>query len=534
MTSRPNIILVILDGLPHGRLGAAGYVPGLTPNLDRLAQRGWTCWQHFCTGCPTQIALPAIFTSSLPLDHGGYNDGIVGRPHSFVENLQEAGYHTAGIATVSWFSQRFGYHRGFDTLIDLVDFVGWWQALHISTLRDLVWRWSGGEIDETDAVAELQTVFVPILEDGLRILALQDRIGAVEGWRSRRDWRARIESELRLLSKEPRALLRRLHELQGRGYMGFGHARVDDALKATMARNHRWEKRLNKYVVLKGRRRVHQAAEIDRHLADLLRQRPQKPLFLMLHYFDLHESRTFLPNLRGQKLLDLPRDLTAALSGRNEYHLGGLAFDIGLSHLDRQVGRLMKQLEQAGLADNTYLIFTADHGSETQNPQRRVGAELPLMFFDEFLRVPNIVVGPDIDPRRIDALTSHLDLGPTICDLAGLTPPPAFRGLSLAQRRNRPEEQVLSENTGRGSCDLVNKTIYIGARTPTMKVVYEAEAETVREREVYDIEKDHRELNNVQGDDWGQAERQRLMAIANRRVRELRSGARRSTASDGK
>jgi arylsulfatase A-like enzyme len=144
-------------------------------------------------------------------------------------------------------------------------------------------------------------------------------------------------------------------------------------------------------------------------------------------------------------------------------------------------------------------------------------------------------MGPNIEPGRIDALASHLDLGPTICDIAGLTPPAAFRGLSLDQRRQQPEDQILIENTGRGSCDPINKAIFIAARTPSMKVIYESEAwaETAREREVYDLESDEQEFQNLRQTDWGKAERQRLMDVVERRVRDLRAEATHSVSRAG-
>ena len=94
--NRPNVIFLIVDCLRQDKLGATGYKPDLTPNLNKLYLNGLKATKHYSNGCVTQVAFPSIFTSSLPLDYGGYNDGIKNRPISFPETLFNEGYETWG------------------------------------------------------------------------------------------------------------------------------------------------------------------------------------------------------------------------------------------------------------------------------------------------------------------------------------------------------------------------------------------------------------------------------------------------------
>ena len=97
-----------------------------------------------------------------------------------------------------------------------------------------------------------------------------------------------------------------------------------------------------------------------------------------------------------------------------------------LLDVDRHIGAVLDELEASGQADNTIVIFTADHGEQGgAHHLRQKGS----VAFQESINVPLVIA----DPRhpggsRTDAVGSHLDLVPTIL---------AYAGLSEAERRKR-------------------------------------------------------------------------------------------------
>lgn len=106
-----------------------------------------------------------------------------------------------------------------------------------------------------------------------------------------------------------------------------------------------------------------------------------------------------------------------------------------IEHLDANVGRVLGAIEQAGLADNTLIIFTSDNGGSIPHAQRN----LPLRggkqdHWEGGIRVPTCVVWPGrIDAGgRSDALGMTMDLFPTLCEIAGVEVPHAIDGQSLA------------------------------------------------------------------------------------------------------
>jgi arylsulfatase A-like enzyme len=98
--------------------------------------------------------------------------------------------------------------------------------------------------------------------------------------------------------------------------------------------------------------------------------------------------------------------------------------------VDRAIGRILEVLDDTGLADDTVVVFTSDHGD-------LLGAHGGLMqkwynAFDEAIRVPLVVAGPGVarPPGGITTPTSHVDLLPTLLGLAGVDVERAAAGVA--------------------------------------------------------------------------------------------------------
>ncbi|MHB1139224.1 MAG: sulfatase-like hydrolase/transferase, partial [Microthrixaceae bacterium] len=106
--------------------------------------------------------------------------------------------------------------------------------------------------------------------------------------------------------------------------------------------------------------------------------------------------------------------------------------------VDRAIGRILDALEASGMADDTIVVFTSDHGD-------LLGAHGGLQqkwcnAFDEATRVPFLVKGPGIAPSTegISIPTSHVDLVPTLLGLAGVDVERAAAGVAASHTEARP------------------------------------------------------------------------------------------------
>ena len=98
--------------------------------------------------------------------------------------------------------------------------------------------------------------------------------------------------------------------------------------------------------------------------------------------------------------------------------------------VDQQIGRLLSALEESGLADDTLVVLTSDHG-EGVAAHKWV---TKLMLWEEIVRVPFVIRFPGVVPAgRVDSthLVSGLDLLPTLCDYANIEAPAGIDGQSL-------------------------------------------------------------------------------------------------------
>ena len=113
-----------------------------------------------------------------------------------------------------------------------------------------------------------------------------------------------------------------------------------------------------------------------------------------------------------------------------------------ITHLDEQVGRLLKALEERRLEDDTLVIFTSDHGLAMGSH----GLRGKQNMYEHSIGVPFIFRGPGVDRgRRTDAQCYLRDLYPTVCDMAGVDVPDTVQGVSLRPVLSGERERVYDE-----------------------------------------------------------------------------------------
>lgn len=143
---------------------------------------------------------------------------------------------------------------------------------------------------------------------------------------------------------------------------------------------------------------------------------PLPPNFLPEHPFDNGELQ-----IRDEQLADFPR--TPAEVRRHIADYYGM-----ISHLDAQIGAILQALQDNGLAENTIVVYTADHGLAV-GEHGLLGKQ---NLYEHSVRVPLLMAGPGLPSgREVSGLTHTYDLYPTLCQLAGLPVPETVQSRSL-------------------------------------------------------------------------------------------------------
>lgn len=211
------------------------------------------------------------------------------------------------------------------------------------------------------------------------------------------------------------------------------------------------------------------------HAIDFLRQRDQgRPFFLYVGFFATHSpwrghAERLVEQYRDATFSDIPDDATypfgmmsgeSLLSSRSDPRETRAQYYASVSEIDEQVGRIMDELESQGLADDTLVVYTSDHGLNQGHHGvwgKGMGT-MPYNMLEESIRIPMILSHPGILMRDIarDEMVTHLDLFQTILDHAGIAiddderakrryPGRSFRPLLRGDARVQWPDRVFAE-----------------------------------------------------------------------------------------
>jgi arylsulfatase A-like enzyme len=161
-----------------------------------------------------------------------------------------------------------------------------------------------------------------------------------------------------------------------------------------------------------------------------------------------------------------------------------------IENIDAQIGRVLRKLKQMGELDNTYVLFTSDHGIAVG----RHGLTGKQNLYEHSWRVPLIVTGPGIERKgRATGNVYLLDLLATVCDLAGIKPPATNEGLSFKPVLEGRQDTVRDVLYG----------VYSGGTKPGMRSVrkgdwklikYDVMNGTVRKTQLFNLAENPDEL----------------------------------------
>jgi arylsulfatase A-like enzyme len=173
--------------------------------------------------------------------------------------------------------------------------------------------------------------------------------------------------------------------------------------------------------------------------------------------------------------------------------------------VDRLLGGIEDELRAAHQLDNTYIVFSSDNGYHMGEHRLRPGK---LTAFDTDIRVPLVVVGPEVPAGTVSQIVENIDLRPTFEELAGSSPGPTVEGRSLVPflRGQTPPDwrtAALVEHHGPIGTrpDEPDRALQFAGNPPTYEAMRTAAALYVEyadgEREYYDVANDPEQLTNL-------------------------------------
>jgi N-sulfoglucosamine sulfohydrolase len=192
------------------------------------------------------------------------------------------------------------------------------------------------------------------------------------------------------------------------------------------------------------------AEEIGQRAAAYLRSRrgedtsDERPFFLSCGFFDVHRvyGADYDPDVA--EMLDVPAFLPDEPIVRKDM----ATFYGRIRRADAAVGKILRTLEETGLAANTLVYFTTDHGPELPRAK--------MSLYDSGLKVAFLCRWPGVIPagHRLVRMSSHVDLLPTLLEAAQAPVPGPVEGRSLLGRlkgeRGTTRDAVFAQMTWHG------------------------------------------------------------------------------------
>ncbi len=181
------------------------------------------------------------------------------------------------------------------------------------------------------------------------------------------------------------------------------------------------------------------------------------------------------------------------------------AAHLGLVHLaDAGMGEILTRLHARGLQEETLVVFTSDHGDHLGQHNMYQKMEM----YEQAIHVPMIWSGPEIQHHKIGTPVSHLDVLPTLIETLGLENPGNLDGRSLSSAlagNGLSPQPVFSQYSGNPVIGDLRRAVIDG----NLKYVWSPGGQC----ELFDLEADPLEQNNLQGQSAYEAEEIRLRTL---------------------
>ncbi|MEQ4210221.1 sulfatase-like hydrolase/transferase [Actinopolymorpha sp. B9G3] len=384
-TARPNIVFIITDQQRFDTIDALGHEHVSTPHLDRLVREGTAFTQTYVTAPSCSPSRASLFTGVYPHNLGVLRNEEVWT-HSWVERLAAAGYHCVNVGkmhTHPW-ETPLGFHER--TVVENKDR----DHPKVPFFHD---QW--------DKALWIRGVTKPTRTIHRHRPDYRDRLGAFE-WQLDED----LHSDV-FVGNHARWWLDT--------YPGDEPFFLQIGFPGPHPPYDPVGRHLDAYRDRDIPLPVRNTADLDSQpdaLKELRRQHQEVDHDSVVHLADPTEEQS--------------------LRQRQHYYAN-------ISMIDEQIGLLIEALERRGVLQDTVIVFTSDHGDCLGDH----GHSQKWNMYEGSVHVPAIVWGPGRirSGQQVDQLTSMMDLGPTVLELAGLTPPSWMEARSLVPAlRGQPFE----------------------------------------------------------------------------------------------
>ncbi len=445
----PNVIIIIFDALSALHLSTYGYPRSTSPNLTRFAERALVYHNHHSAGNFTTPSTASFLTGVYPWTHRAFTYGNRINEQLVPENL-------FGLLKTEYYLVAYTQNLFADTLL----------------------RQFSDSLDR----------YIPLSSFSLTEGTIYDKLTQKDSYYAMGSLDDFLFDQEEISGS---LFLSAVNDLISTITLGIAENKYGDQYPLGFPKQPKTKL----------------AFTIDQVIDGVIKSMAHwvPPFLAYLHFIPPHAP--YRPHLEYKDLFDdgwepiekpvhpLSKDIPQATMDymRREY-------DQYIANLDAEVGRLFNHLEESGLIENSYVIFTSDHG---ESFERGTIGHTTRMVFEPVLRVPLFISVPGQRLRQdIYTLTNTVDLLPTLLHIAGLPVPEwcdgtVLPGICDGNSANRPTYTV--EAKSNSTFEPLTKASIALLQDQYKLIRYLGYSGAPHGYEFYDLQNDPEEMVNLYG-----------------------------------
>ncbi len=489
MTARPNILLLMTDQHRPDFTGFGGNPVVKTPNLDALAGQSMRFDRAYVANPICMPNRSTIFTGRMPSLHGTRYNGVPldPRARTFPRTLREAGYHTAHIGKCHLQNMGSSPEKLARALPDLPP--------QDSRIEEFTEGW-----DLYENVARHNAEHVAMPDDYYGFAHVELSVGHSDSCTGHYyHWAKEKGVDLSALKGAANAI-----EVSNPAFHAWRTAVPEEAYPTTYI-----TERTQEYL------RQHAATRTDQpFFAVCSYPDPHHPFTPPGRYYDMydpadiplpssfddpHERSTpqykRMQRKRGEPLKAHVNPFSPTEAEYRE--MAAKAYGM-VTMVDDAIGQILATLDETGLADDTIVLFTSDHGDMFGDHGMMLKG---AMHYEGCIRVPLLIKAPGKDAGVCNSLVGSIDLAATLLSLAGADPHHGMQSHDLTPLLDdptlTPRDSILIEE------DQVHDMVHVG-RSLRMRTLVTEEARLtlytgLDHGELFNRTEDPDEMRNLYG-----------------------------------
>ena len=491
-----NIILLLIDNLRYDSFDNFHESRRFLPNLSFLKEKSIFC-KILTNGHTTKFAMPSLFTQTFPLDFDGYNKVIKNRPKSFVEILKSDGFKTHMLQGDDNDGPQSCCERGFDYIEALHDRRLLLQNYIEEVLQYEIKNLPRKKNKKRETKKKLNDFKNVLLYMALSKNRIKNRKLPETLLKLNKKWQKKFFDEVKIIDSNPELILKKIQRIDAHlYYLLLGEENFENISfilkKKIFGILSLIEKFFfnNKYLQLK-----FLALRKTPFIEDILFSSNQiikkKKFFIYAHLMDLHDRKLINRPIKFfKKLLIWPSWILKSKDKSFKRFL----YDSSLHLMDKEIGNLIKNLKKNGKLSSTKIIITADHGCEMYDSATRGKNEtFGFRTHKEHITVPLIYYNSS--KRFVNkGLYDSMSISASLLDDLNLKAHNSFKGKSIFKNGN---DEIITENCGRGNCDIENKNLYFTVTSQSFKAMFLVKKNKLSIERLYDLKNDESEVKNL-------------------------------------